>query len=116
MEGWLLFCTCQILCNWRTSCFVDIASDPGTLPDDTSFIAFTVSETAGNSLSSRLQSIYGSLLIASSLIDDGRLRTTSKCSVYFLKTVSLPVRRLVPSALKSGVVPEPWAPHTDLNA
>ena len=42
-----------------------------------SFIAFTVSETVGNSSSSRLHSTCDSLLIAPSLIDDGRLRTPS---------------------------------------
>ena len=88
-----------------------IASDPGALPDDRSFIAFTISETVGNSSSSGLNSTYGSLLIASSLIDDGQLRTPSKCSAHLFKIASLSVRRLVPSALRSGVVPELWG-HT----
>ena len=72
----------------------------------TGFIAFTVSETVGNSSSSRLHSTCGSLLIASSLIDDGPLRTLSKCSAHLFKIASLSVRRLVPSALRRGVVPE----------
>ena len=80
-----------------------IASEPVAVPDDRSFIAFTVSETVGSSSSSRLHSTYGSLLIASSLIDDGRLRTPSKCSAHLFKTAPLSVRRLVPSALRSGV-------------
>ena len=70
-----------------------IAFDPGALPDDRSFIAFTVSETVGNSSSNSssswclgravawdygipwtfllpfLQSTCASVLIASSLID-----------------------------------------------
>ena len=81
---------------WRTSCFVDlcsIASDPGALPDDRSFIAFTVSETVGSSSSSGLHSTCGSLLIASSLIDDGRLRTPSKCSAH--QSVSLQLEDLL---------------------
>ena len=60
--------------------FAGIASDPGALPDDRSFIAVTVSETVGSSSSSGLHSTCGSLLIASSLIDDGQLTTPSKCS------------------------------------
>ena len=47
-----------------------IASDPGASPDR-SFIAFTVSETVESLSSSGLHSTCGSLLIASSLIDDG---------------------------------------------
>ena len=92
-----------------------MASDPGALPDDMSFIAFTVSETVGSSSSSGLHSTCGSLLIASSLIDDGRLRTPSKCSDHLFKIASLSVRRLVPSALRSGVVPELWGPYTVLS-
>ena len=75
------------------------------------FIAFTVSETVGSSSSSGLHSTYGSLLIASSLIDEGRLRTPSKCSAHLFKIAYLSVRRLVPSALRSGVVPELWGPY-----
>ena len=93
-----------------------IASDPGALPDDKSFIAFTVSETVGSSSSSGLHSTCGSLLIASSLIDDGRLRTPSKCSAHLFKIASLSVRRIVPSALRSGVVPELWGPYTVFRA
>ena len=63
-----------------------------------------------------LASTCSSLLIASSLIDDGRLRTPSKCSAHLFKIVSLSVRRLVPSALRSGVVPELWGPYTVLSA
>ena len=80
------------------------------------FIAFTVSETVGSSSSRGLHSTCGSLLIASSLIDDGRLRTPSKCSAHLFKIASLSVRRLVPSALRSGVVPELWGPYTVLRA
>ena len=40
--------------------------------------------------------------LAASLIDDGRLRTPSKCSANLFKMASLSVRRLVPSALRSG--------------
>ena len=57
-----------------------------------------------------------SVLIASSLIDDGRLRTPSKCSANLFKIASLSVRRLVPSALRSGVVPELWGPYSVLSA
>ena len=96
--------------------YAGIASDPGALPDDRGFIAFTVSETVGSSSSSGLHSTCGSLLIASSLIDDGRLRTPSKCSAHLYKIASLSVRRLVPSALRSGVVPELWGPYTVLSA
>ena len=56
----------------------------------------------GSSSSSGLHSTCGSLLIASSLINDGRLRTLSKCSAHLFKIASLSVRRLVPSALRSG--------------
>ena len=93
-----------------------IASDPEALPDDRSFIAFTVSEMVGSSSSSGLHSTCGSLLITLSLIDDGRLRTPSKCSAHLLKIASLSVRRLVPSALRSGVVPELWGPYIILSA
>ena len=81
-----------------------IASDPGALPDDRSFIAFTASEMGGSSSSSGFHSTCGSLLIASALIDDGRLRTPLKCSAHLFKIAYLSVRRLVPSALRSGVV------------
>ena len=74
------------------------------------FIAFTVSETVGSSSSSGLHSTCGSLLIAS-LIDKSRLRTPSKCSAHLFKIASLSVRRLVPSALRSGVVPQLWGPY-----
>ena len=56
----------------------------------------------------QIHSTFGSLLIASSLIDDGRLRALSKCSAHLFKIASLSVRRLVPSALRRGVVPELW--------
>ena len=85
----------------------DIASDPGALPDDRIFIAYTDPETVGGSSSSGLHSTCGSLLIASILIDDGRLRTPSKCSAHRCKIASLSVRRLVLSAL-IVVVPELW--------
>ena len=70
----------------------------------------------GSSSSSGLHSTCGSLLIASSLIDDSRLRTPSKCSAHLFKIASLSVRRLVPSALRSGVVSELWGPYTVLSA
>ena len=82
----------------------------------TGFIAFTVSETVGSSSSSGLHSTSGSLLIAPSLIDNGQLRTPSKCSAHLFKIASLSVRRLVPSALRSGVVPELWGPYIVLSA
>ena len=93
-----------------------IASDPGALPDDRIFIALTVSETVGNSSSSGLRSTCSNLLIASSFIDDGRLRTPSKCSAHIFKIDSLLVRILVQSALRSGAVPELWGPYTVLSA
>ena len=96
--------------------YAGIASDPEALPDDRSFIAFTVSETVGSSSCSGLHSTCGSLLIASSLIDDGRLRTKSMCSAHLFKIASLSVRRLDPSALRSGVVLELWGPYTVLSA
>ena len=43
----------------------------------------------GCELCIRLHSTYGSLLIASSLIDDGRLRILSKCSTHLFKIASL---------------------------
>ena len=63
-----------------------------------------------------LHSTCGSVLIASSLIDDGRLRTPSKCSAHLFMIASLSVRRLVPSALRSRVAPELWGPYTVLSA
>ena len=93
-----------------------IASNPGALPDDRSFIAFTFSETVWSSSSSGLHSTCGSLLIVSSLIDDGRLRTPSKCSAHLFKKASVSVRRQVPSALRGGVVTELWGPYTVLSA
>ena len=72
----------------------------------TKVVLFSVSETVGNSSSSGLHSSRGSLLIASSLIDGGRLRTPFKCSAVLFKIAFLSVRKLVPSALRSGVVPE----------
>ena len=66
----------------------------------------------GTASSSGLHSTCGNLSIASSLIDDGRLMIPSKCSAHLFKTASLSVRRLVPSALKSGVVSELWGPYT----
>ena len=79
-------------------------------------VAFAVSETVRSSSSSGLHSTCGSLSIASSLIDDGRLRTPSKCSANLFKIASFSVRRLVPSALRNGVVPELWGPYTVLSA
>ena len=93
-----------------------MASDPGALPNDRSFIAFTVLETVGSSSSSGLHSTCDSLLIASSLIDDGRFRTPSNCSAHLFKIASLSIRILVPSALRSGVVPELCGPYTVLSA
>ena len=93
-----------------------ITYDLGALPDDQSFIAFTVSETIGSSSSTELHSTCGSLLIASPFIDDGRLRTPSKCSAHLFKTASLSVRRLVQSALRSGVVPELWGQYIVFSA
>ena len=51
-------------------------------------------------------SICGSLLIASSLTDDGRLSTLLKCSAHLSKIASLSVRSVLPSALSSGVAQE----------
>ena len=73
-----------------------------------SFVTIMASEAGGNSSSSGVHSTCGSLMIASSLIDDGRLKTPSKCSAHFFKTASLTVGRLVPSVLRSGLVPELW--------
>ena len=91
-----------------------IASDLGALPDYMSFIAFTVSGMDGNSSSNGLHATCCSLLIASSLIDDGQLRTSSKCSAHLFNIASLSVRRLVLSALRSGLVPAIWGPYTVL--
>ena len=74
---------------------------PGALTEDICRIAFLVSLTVGNSPSRTLHSICGSLLIACSLTDDGRLSTLSKCSVHLSKVASLSVY-----ALSSGVAPE----------
>ena len=62
----------------------------------------------GWKLSSRtLHSICGSLLIALSLTDDGRLSTLS---AHIFKIASLSVRSVLPSALSSGVAPERFGP------
>ena len=53
-----------------------------------------------------LHSLCDNLLMALSLIVDGRLSTISKCSAYPFKIGSLSVRIMLPSALRSGVVPE----------
>ena len=79
-------------------------------------LLLSLSESVGSSSSSGLHSTCGSLLIASSLIDDDQLRTPSKCSAHLFKIASLSVRRLVPSALRSGEVPELWGPYTVLSA
>ena len=55
-------------------------------------------------------------VITSLLIDDGRLRTPSKSSAHLFKIASLSVRKLVPFALRSGVIPELWGPHIVLSA
>ena len=92
-----------------------IASDPRALPDDSSFIAFTVSETVGSSSSSGLHSTCGSLLIASSLIADGRLRTPSVFSPS--SQDSLFVSQKTSSiCTKEWVVPELCGPYTVLSA
>ena len=57
--------------------------------------------TVANS-SRTLHSICGSLLIALSFTDDGRLSTLLKCSAYLSKIVSLSVRSVLPFALSSG--------------
>ena len=64
----------------------------------------------GNSSSRTLHSICGSLLIALSLTDDGRLSTLLKCSAHLFKIASLSVRSVLPSALRSGVAPEIFGP------
>ena len=95
--------------------FVMIVSDPGALADGRSYITLTVSEKVWNSSSIRLHSTCGSLLIAPSLIDDCRIRTPSTCTAYLFKIASLSVRRLVPFALRSWVVPELCVPYTVLS-
>ena len=72
----------------------------------TGILLISLFQSVGSSSSSGLHSTCSSLLIALSLIDDGRLRTPSKCSAHLFKIASLSVRRLVPSALRSGVAPE----------
>ena len=67
----------------------------------TGFTAFTVSETVGNSSSSKLHSTCGGLLIALSLIDDGRLRTLPKCSAHLFKIASV-------SQKTSSICTETW--------
>ena len=79
-------------------------------------MACTVSEIVGDLSSSGLHSTCSNLLIASSMTDDGRLRTPSKCSAHLFKIASFPVGRLVPSVLRTGVVSELWGPYTVLSA
>ena len=44
------------------------------------------------------------------------LRTPSECWANLFKIASLLVRRLVPSVLRSGILPELWGPYTVLSA
>ena len=62
--------------------------------------------TVGHSPRRTLLSNCGSLLIALSLTDDGRLRTLLKCSAHLSNIASLSVRSVLPSALSSGVALE----------
>ena len=62
--------------------------------------------TAGKSSSRTLNFICGSLLIALSLTDGGRLSTLLKCSAHLFKIASLSVRSVLPFALSSGVAPD----------
>ena len=64
---------CKFLCHWLTSCFIDLASEPGALPDNRCCTAFVVSVRVGNSSSSTLHSICGNLLMPVCLIVNGRL-------------------------------------------
>ena len=59
-----------------------------------------VSLTVGNSSSNILHSTCGNLLMALSLIADGRLSALSKCSVHLYKITFLYVRSVLPSALR----------------
>ena len=72
--------------------------------------AFLVSMTVGNSSNGTLHSICGSLLIASSLMLDGRFSTLLNCSAHLFKITSLSVRRVLPSALSNVVAPELFGP------
>ena len=64
--------------------------------------------TVGNSSNRTLHSICGSLLIALSLTDGERLSILLKCSADLSKIASLSVKGVLPSALSSGVAPEPF--------
>ena len=59
-----------------------------------------------NSSSSTLHSNCDNLLVALSLIVDGRLSTLSKRSAHLFKIVALSVRSVLPFALRCGVI---WA-------
>ena len=72
--------------------------------------------TVENSSSRTLHSICGSLLIALSLTDDGRLSTPLKCSAHLFNIASLSVRSVLPSALSSGVAPELFGPYIVFSA
>ena len=91
---------CQLFCHSSSTSFIDFSRNwICTFNRRHMLNCFLVSVTVGNSSSRTLPSICGSLLIAFSLTDDGRLSTLLKYSAHLFKIASLSVKSVLPSAL-----------------
>ena len=85
-------------------------SDSGAFPLERSLMAFVTSFSEGGSAIVSSTGVWGSLLMASSLMVDGRLMTPFKCSAQRGSIFSLSVIITSPSALRSGDVPDEVGP------
>ena len=114
----IMWNNCHLLCNWSSSCFVALSRYCiwSSYQMTEVLLLSLFQRRLGTRQAADYIPLCGSLLIASSLIDDGRLRTLSKCSAHLFLIASLSVRRLVPSALRRGVVSELWRPLTVFSA
>ena len=79
-----------------------IASRPAAFPQERALMAFFTSADVGRSSRELLISACGSLAMALSLIEDGRLRTLSECSAYLSLISSLSVISFDPSVVSRG--------------
>ena len=83
-----------------------MASESGALPQESCLMAFSSSGMVGMLSRASFVSTSEKRAIASSLMDDGRLRTELKCSARLFRIFSRSVIKLDPSAIRSGYVPD----------
>ena len=86
----------NFFCNWRTSCFVDLCRYCiwfWSLARWQGFYSFHCFRGGWELIKQRFTLHLWQLLIASSLIEDGRLRTPSKCSAYLFQNSFLVIQK-----------------------